>query len=59
MAGLVPAIPLRRALSVSKRGHRDKPGDDKLAGMSGEKGTRAAIQPSPAPAAVAMFSFDG
>ena len=30
MAGLVPAIPLRRALCVPKRGHRDKPGDDKL-----------------------------
>jgi hypothetical protein len=30
MAGLVPAIPLRRAQSVPKRGHRDKPGDDKL-----------------------------
>jgi hypothetical protein len=29
MAGLVPAIPLRRAQCVPKRGHRDKPGDDK------------------------------
>ena len=29
MAGLVPAVPLRKALCPSKRGHRDKPGDDK------------------------------
>jgi len=28
MAGLVPAISLRRAQCVPKRGHRDKPGDD-------------------------------
>jgi hypothetical protein len=28
MAGLDPAIPLRRAQSVPKRDHRDKPGDD-------------------------------
>jgi hypothetical protein len=28
MAGLVPAIPLRRAQYLPKRGHRDKPGDD-------------------------------
>src|SRR5690349_8214222 len=29
MAGLGPAISLRKALRVSKRGHRDEPGDDK------------------------------
>ena len=28
MAGLVPAISLRRAPCLTKRGHRDKPGDD-------------------------------
>jgi hypothetical protein len=28
MAGLDPAIPLRRARCVPKRDHRDKPGDD-------------------------------
>ena len=30
MAGLVPAISLREALCHPKRGHRDKPGDDKM-----------------------------
>ena len=30
MAGLVPAIPLMRAQCHPKRGHRDKPGDDKF-----------------------------
>ncbi len=29
MAGLVPAISLRKALCSPERGHRDKPGDDK------------------------------
>src|SRR5690349_9324094 len=29
MAGLVPAIPLREAPCLPKRGHRDKPGDDR------------------------------
>jgi hypothetical protein len=28
----VPAIPLRRALCLPKRGHRDKPGDDEVHG---------------------------
>jgi hypothetical protein len=29
MAGLVPAIPIRRALCLPKRDRRDKPGGDK------------------------------
>jgi hypothetical protein len=29
MAGLVPAIPIMKALCPPKRGRRDKPGDDK------------------------------
>jgi hypothetical protein len=29
MAGLDPAIPLRKAMASPKRDHRDKPGDDK------------------------------
>jgi len=28
MAGLVPAIPMRKAPCPPKRGRRDKPGDD-------------------------------
>jgi hypothetical protein len=28
MAGLVPAIPIRRAQCLHKRDRRDKPGDD-------------------------------
>jgi hypothetical protein len=31
MAGLVPAISLRRALYTPKRDRRDKPGDDDVA----------------------------
>jgi hypothetical protein len=35
MAGLVPAISLRRArLFLPERGHRDKPGDDKSRGYA-------------------------
>ena len=34
MAGLVPAIPLRRGIYVPKRDRRDKPGDDKEGGLN-------------------------
>jgi hypothetical protein len=30
MAGLVPAIPIGKAMRLSDRDHRDKPGDDKV-----------------------------
>jgi hypothetical protein len=41
MAGLVPAIPIRKARRSSDRDHRDKPGDDSEEGAPAFPALRA------------------
>src|SRR3569833_2353248 len=59
MAGLVPAIPLRRAPCLPGRGHRDKPGDDSAESSGNALKSRLMRPPVLNPLFAALTSLSG